>query len=81
MNLKLMVTNTCPFCKPIVDKIEEEDLNIEIINLNEQREYMETVLKIGGKMQVPMILIDDKKAMYESKDILEYIENNIEELK
>lgn len=80
MDLKLMVTNTCPFCKPIIDKIEEENLNIEIINLNEQREYMEVVFNIGGKMQVPMLLIDDEKGMYESKDILEFIEENKEDI-
>lgn len=63
-----------------MDIIEKENLDIEIINLSKQREYISTILEIGGKMQVPMLSIDGK-GMYESMDIMNWIEENIESIR
>ncbi|MCR1900112.1 glutathione S-transferase N-terminal domain-containing protein [Irregularibacter muris] len=64
----------------MMDIIEKENLDIEIINLSKQREYISTILEIGGKMQVPMLSIDGK-GMYESMDIMNWIEENIESIR
>lgn len=81
MKYKLFVTTFCVYCKPIVKRIEEENLNIEVVNLSENREEQKTLLEVGGKMQVPMLLIGEDEGMYESMDIMNWIDENLEELK
>lgn len=54
--------------KNICDKIELRDIN-------ENKDYEEELLKKGKKIQVPCLFIDEEP-LYESMDIIAYLDKN-----
>lgn len=76
-NLSLYYFPSCPYCRKVLDFIEENDLeNIELKNIRKDKSAKETLLEIGGKSQVPCLIIDDKP-LYESNDIINWLQNNL----
>lgn len=76
-NLSLYYFPSCPYCRKVLDFIEENDLeNIELKNIRKDKSAKETLLEIGGKSQVPCLVIDDKP-LYESNDIINWLQNNL----
>ncbi len=73
--LKLYVMETWPFCVKVVDFLNEKGLEVEILDINEDPKNKEDLKRIGGKVQVPMLLIDGKP-LYESSDIMEWCKKN-----
>lgn len=74
-NLKLYVTKTWPFCVKVVDFLNEQGLEVEILNIDEDPKNREELKRIGGKIQVPMLLINGKP-LYESNDIIKWCKKN-----
>jgi glutaredoxin 3 len=74
-NMKLYVGTNCRFCKKVEDFLQENNIEIETVNINENREEMMNLVKNGGKRQVPC-LEHDGVFLYESNDIIEYLKNN-----
>jgi len=73
--IELYQKEECPFCQKVRQKLQE--LQLDYVNRvsvkgAEQREIM---VKLGGEHQVPF-LVDQSKGvmMYESDDIVEYLE-------
>ncbi|MBQ9157616.1 MAG: glutaredoxin [Eubacterium sp.] len=70
MKLKLYMFETCPFCRKVINAIQESgrtDIEMHDIHKSEaDRMYLRTV---GGKEQVPCLFIDGKP-LYESTDII-----------
>ena len=70
----------CPFCSKVLNYFKDNGI-IKFISYNiedetagyENREKLE---KVGGKIQVPCLVVDGK-AMYESDDIIEYAKENL----
>lgn len=71
---KLFVGTACPHCKKVENFMEENNIKIEIVNINEDREAMKELIQNGGKRQVPC-LFHDGKYLYESNDIIEFLKN------
>lgn len=69
---KLFVGTACPHCKKVENFMEENNIKIEIVNINEDREAMKELIQNGGKRQVPC-LFHDGKYLYESNDIIEFL--------
>lgn len=76
MKLDLYFMTTCPFCRRVLNYIEEcgrEDITLHDINASAgDQDYLVTN---GGKLQVPCLFIDGKP-MYESLDIIEWLKAN-----
>ncbi len=72
---KLYVGTICPYCAKVENFMEEEGINIETVNINEDRDAMQKLIEEGGKRQVPC-LYHDGKYLYESDDIIEFLRNN-----
>lgn len=73
--LKLYVGTFCPFCKKVESYMNEAKVtDVEIINVDEDKNAREELIEKGGKRQVPALSIDGK-IMYESDDIIEYLKN------
>lgn len=71
----LYVSETCPYCRKVMDFLEENKIKYNKKNVAEPQN-LNLLLKLGGKAQVPFL--DDPAnnvSMYESDDILEYIKN------
>lgn len=77
MDLKLYHTETCMYCHVVMDFIEENDLDVELVDATYDVQGKRDIINKGGKMQVPMLLIDNEKAMYESKDIIAWLDENL----
>lgn len=74
MKLELYMFDTCPFCKRVLKVIDELGRNdIEIKNIFQDGNG-EKLIEIGGKDQVPCLVIDGSP-MYESGDIIKYLRN------
>tara|TARA_Y100000034_G_C6785967_1_gene351587 strand:- start:429 stop:674 length:246 start_codon:yes stop_codon:yes gene_type:complete len=67
----------CPFCLKVRNKLEELNLEYEKVDVSYSRDdpLRKELLEKSGVASVPVIKIDDKY-IGESKDIIEYLENN-----
>lgn len=72
---KLFVGTICPYCRKVENFIEENNIEIEIVNIEEDREAMNELIEKGGKRQVPC-LYHDGEYMYESDDIIKFLGQN-----
>lgn len=69
---------TCPYCRKVfraLEKLGEERFDITKKDATDPATAGELV-QIGGKEQVPCLVIDGK-AMYESDDIIDYLRAQI----
>ncbi len=75
--MELYVRDGCPFCKKVLAALEHLDLqegaDIRVIDAAPGTPGRDTVLQVGGKAMVPF-LIDGADWMYESDDIVAYLE-------
>lgn len=71
---KLFVGTACPHCRKAENFMEENNIEIQIVNINENRDAMKELIEKGGKRQVPC-LFHDGEYMYESNDIIEFLKN------
>lgn len=70
----------CPFCLKVLNYFKDNGV-IKFISYNIEDETagyenQEKLEKVGGKIQVPCLVVDGK-AMYESDDIIEYAKENL----
>lgn len=78
MKLELFKKDSCPYCQKVMRYILSSGRNDIIYHdiINDQ-EAANTLLQIGGKRQVPCLFIDGKP-LYESNDIIAWLEANPE---
>ena len=63
---------TCPYCQRVLSFMRERDIQLELRDTSSADARAELV-RIGGKSQVPCLVIDGS-AMYESADIIAYLD-------
>jgi glutaredoxin len=72
--LTLYIKTGCPFCVATQAKITELDLKVEEKNIIDDI-LAEELIACGGKNQVPYLIDTDRDIeMYESGDIVEYLD-------
>lgn len=71
----LYVGTICPFCKKVENFLDEENIELEIVNIEKDRDAMMKLIEEGGKRQVPC-LYHDGEYLYESDDIIEFLKEN-----
>lgn len=65
----------CPFCKKVKKFLEGKAIDITYKNIHTDKEAYNTLIKIGGKSQVPCLFINGKP-LYESDAIITWLKNN-----
>ncbi len=75
MKLVLYFSPGCPFCQKVLDFIDDHQLHIEKKNIRESHDIRDQLISLGGKPQVPCLIIDNQ-ALYESQDIIEWFRKN-----
>ena len=77
--LILYTKTNCPFCEKVLRRAHELGITLETRNIAEPKN-LDELMKLGGKRQVPF-LVDEERAvsMYESDDIVRYLENYADE--
>ena len=75
--IQLYIWNSCPFCQKVLKAAQkmglEEGTDYTIIDGGPGTPGRAVVEKTGGKAMVPF-LIDGDVSMYESDDIIEYLD-------
>lgn len=74
MKLELYMRPTCPYCQKVMAFMKENNIKISLKDIN-QEAHRQTLIKVGGKQQIPCLFIDGKP-MYESNDIINWLKQN-----
>lgn len=67
---------TCPFCIKVLDYMKGKGIEIPLHDISAEAGAREHLIEVGGKAQVPCLFIDGE-AMYESGDIIAYLDENL----
>ena len=79
MKLELYKFDSCPYCVRVFNAIEKSGrTDIEMHDIEECAVDYKRLLKDGGKDQVPCLFIDGVP-MYESLDIIDWLEKHPQE--
>jgi len=65
----------CPYCQRVRDYLAKENITVPMKDTHENPAYRDELIKIGGKPQVPCLVIEEQ-ALYESLDIIEWFKKN-----
>ena len=81
--MELFIYETCPFCLKVRGAMKsmgyKEGEDIQLVDAH-QEGNKERLLTLGGKAQVPF-LVDGDTTMYESDDIIDYLNQKKESSK
>mgnify|MGYP001231922841 CR=1 FL=1 len=75
-SVELYILPTCPFCVKVVDYMQSNDIAVPIKS-TENPEVRALLKSIGGKTQVPCLVFDGSEALYESDDIIDWMEEHL----
>lgn len=76
MKLELYKFETCPYCRRVLDFIEQNGwTDIELHDIHKNESDRQRLIEVGGKEQVPCLFIDGQP-MYESLDIIDWLREN-----
>lgn len=74
MKLDLYMFETCPYCRRVMNYLEENGrTDVVLHDIHKSEEDREYLIEHGGKGQVPCLFIDGE-ALYESLDIIDWLE-------
>lgn len=71
--LELYIMPGCPFCRKVLSYMERQGIEIPLRDITANPRDRSTLQNVGGKVQVPCLFIDGKP-LYESDDIIAYLE-------
>lgn len=79
MKLELYKKDTCPYCRRVMSYIEQSGrTDVEYRDILESEESRRRLVEVGGKQQVPCLFIDGDP-LYESMDIINWLEGHVPE--
>lgn len=58
-NVRIYTTSICPYCTKAKSLLRDKGVEFEEINVEDDREEQERLMKATGKDTVPQIFIDD----------------------
>lgn len=71
--LELYIMPGCPFCRKVLSYMERRAIDIPLRDITANPNDRSTLQNVGGKVQIPCLFIDGKP-LYESDDIIAYLE-------
>jgi glutaredoxin 2 len=69
------IRENCPYSLAVMHKIEELSAPVMLKSIHENKYAMELMEK-GGKYQVPCLVAEDGTVMYESAQIMDYLDEH-----
>ena len=60
----------------VISYLKSRDRTIPMTDIGSDEKQQQRLIEIGGKKQVPCLLIDGR-AMYESDDIIQFLETHL----
>ena len=77
--LELYYFDSCPYCQRVLKAIERLNVKVSLLDIHEGTNHLQKLLHVTGKKTVPCMFIDGKP-MFESLDIIAWMESNLEKL-
>lgn len=74
-HLTLYYKPACPYCQKVLNFMDQSGISVPMKNRDEKPQIRRELIDIGGKPQVPCLIIDGK-ALYESEDIIQWFRQN-----
>ncbi len=65
----------CPYCGRVRVYLAKEGIKVPMKDIHADPTHRDELMTLGGKTQVPCLVIDGK-ALYESLDIIEWFKKN-----
>ena len=65
----------CPYCDLVRRFLKDNHMTVLLKDIRKQPEARQELIKLGGKPQVPCLVMNGK-ALYESADIIEWLKSN-----
>lgn len=78
-NLALYKFDSCPFCQMVMRKISALNLKVEMRDIMISSDHRDKLVADTGRQTVPCLYIDGKP-MFESSDIVEWLDSNKDNL-
>lgn len=79
MTLELFKKDSCPFCRRVMNYLQSVERNDVVYrDIVQDKANEERLIAVGGKKQVPCLFIDGAP-LYESLDIIEWLEQHPKE--
>ena len=76
MKLELYKFDACPYCRRVLSAISKRGrTDVALHDFHENEADRRLLIEVGGKQQVPCLFIDGKP-MYESSDIIAWLDRN-----
>ena len=75
-NHQLYYRKACPYCQKVLEFMEGNGITLDLRD-TEQPGNQDDLVRIGGKKQVPCLVMDGKP-LYESDDIIAYLRGRIQ---
>jgi glutathione S-transferase len=75
LELLLYAKAYCPYCRRVLRRARELGLELDQRDTT-LRENRERLIEVGGKRQVPCLLVNGEP-MYESADIIQFLETRV----
>jgi len=72
----LYAYDICPYCRRVLRFMNKYDIVIPIKDPLDDPAVRDELVRLGGKSQVPALLVDGE-VLYESRAIIAWMENNI----
>ena len=79
MNLELFYFEACPFCQIVLKEIDRLNVKVDYKNIFEDQASADRLIRDTGRKTTPCLYIDNRP-MFESNDIVEWLEKNAETL-
>lgn len=73
--LVLYHISDCPYCLRVRRYLDEKGIQIPFKDIELDSEALETLMRVGGRAQVPCLFIDGKP-LYESLDIIQWFKDH-----
>lgn len=75
VELELFKFDSCPYCRKVMKVVDRLKVPVTMRDTMEDESAQRKLLEVGGDDQVPCLFIDGKP-MYESDDIVEWLEKH-----
>lgn len=73
--LALYYFESCPFCVMVINLINQHNLDVELRDIFTNQDRLNKLMADTGRRTVPCLYIDNKP-MFESSDIMAWLEEN-----
>jgi glutaredoxin len=77
--LALYYFESCPFCVMVLRTIDRLNLDVEYRDISQSQEHLSKLVSDTGRRTAPCLYIDGKP-MFESSDIMDWLEQNAPQL-